>query len=138
MNWENGEYLLSDERSLLELDTICALLKDTYWAANRPRELIEKCLPHSLCFGLFHKGRQVGFSRVITDYATYGYLCDVIIHPDHRGKGLGTWLVKCILEHPALQGTRISLITRDAQGLYEKLGFGKHPFDLLVKPAPQP
>src|SRR5688572_17287132 len=90
--WIKGEYMISDNKSRLDLDVICRLLENTYWAANRPRELIEKSIQHSVCLGLFHGGRQVGFARAVTDRATFTYLCDVIIEPAHRGRGLGKWI----------------------------------------------
>jgi GNAT superfamily N-acetyltransferase len=134
MNWTNGDYHLTDDTSKLDLGIICFLLGSTYWAANRSREVIEKSLRHSLCLGLFHGGHQVGFGRLITDRATFSYLCDVIVHPDHRRKGLGKWMVQCALEHQDIAGTRVALFTKDAHALYEQFGFGKHTFDCLVRP----
>jgi len=87
---------------------------------------------------LFSQGQQIGFSPVITDYSTLSYLCDVVIDPKHRGKGLGKWLIKCILEYPALEGTRVFLATKDSHGLYEKFGFRKHPYDCLTIPPKEP
>ena len=79
---------------------------------------------HSLCFGLFERERQIGFARVVTDYATYAYVCDVFVLEAHRGQGLATWLMQCVTSHPDLQGLRRwCLTTRDAHGLYEKAGF---------------
>jgi GNAT superfamily N-acetyltransferase len=123
MNFEGGEYLLTDDKSRLDLDVVCALLRDTYWAANRSREQIQKSIQHSVCFGLFHAGKQVGFARAVTDYATFCYLCDVIVAPEHRGRGLGKWIVECMLAHPDLQTTTQCLRTRDAHALYERFGF---------------
>ena len=123
MNWERDEYLLNDDKSRLDLDTVCALLQRTYWAADRSRELIEKSIQHSECFGLFHRGGQIGFARVVTDYATFAYLGDVIVAAEHRGRGLGKWMVECILTHPAMRTTTQCLRTRDAHSLYERHGF---------------
>jgi len=123
MDWTNGDYRLTDDRDRLDLEAVCALLNSTYWAARWPRRLIEKAMAGSVCFGLFHQGAQVGFARAITDHATFTYLCDVVVHPDHRGQGLGTWMTQCLLEHPDLQTLTHALRTRDAHGLYEKLGF---------------
>lgn len=123
MNFDRGDYLLSDDKSKLDLNVICSLLQGTYWAQSRSRDQIEKSLQHSVCFGLFHGGRQVGFARAVTDCATYCYLCDVIVAPDHRGHGLGKWIVECMLAHPDLQTTTQCLRTRDAHGLYERFGF---------------
>ena len=123
MKFERGEYLLTDDKSKLDLDVVCAFLQATYWAAHRSREAINKSIQHSVCFGLFHAGRQVGFARAVTDRATFCYLCDVIIAPEHRGHGLGKWIVECMLAHPDLQTTTQCLRTRDAHGLYEPFGF---------------
>jgi GNAT superfamily N-acetyltransferase len=123
MEWSNGDYLLSDDKRRLDLDGICRLLNDTYWAAGRPRNMIEKGIEHSVCLGLFHVGAQVGFCRAVTDYATFTWLCDVVIEPAHRGKGLGKWMVQCLIEHPLLQTRSQVLATRDAHTLYERWGF---------------
>lgn len=121
--WQQGEYTLTDDKERLDLDTICALLHATYWAANRPRELIEKSIQHSICFGLFHGDKQVGFARAVTDHATFAWICDVVIAPEHRGRGLGKWIVECVLTHRVLRTTTQVLRTRDAHTLYERFGF---------------
>jgi GNAT superfamily N-acetyltransferase len=123
MNWQRAEYLLTDDKQRLDLNVVCELLHATYWADKRPREVIEKSIEKSLCFGLFHSGRQVGFSRAVTDYATFTWICDVIVAPEHRGRGLGQWMVECVLSHPDLQTTTQVLRTRDAHTLYERFGF---------------
>ncbi|HWN95789.1 MAG TPA: GNAT family N-acetyltransferase [Methylomirabilota bacterium] len=123
MEWTRGEYVCSDDKLRLDLDFIYQQLQATYWAANRSRELIEKSVQHSVCFGLFHRGQQVGLARVITDYATFAYLGDLIIAAEHRGHGLGKWLVECVLAHPSMQTTTQCLRTRDAHSLYERFGF---------------
>lgn len=123
MNWRRDAYELSDDNSRLNLDAIVAWLQETYWAADRPREIIEKSIQHSQCFGLYHRIGQIGFARAVTDYATFAYIADVIIVPEHRGRGLGKWMMECILAHPALQTSTQCLRTRDAHGLYEPLGF---------------
>lgn len=123
MNWQHGEYDLTDDKSRLDLNVVCALLQGTYWAPTRSRELIEKSIQHSLCFGLFHAGRQVGFTRAVTDFATFAWICDVIIAPEHRAQGLGVWMVECVIAHPELQTATHVLRTRDAHTLYERFGF---------------
>jgi len=123
MNWRRDGYELSDDKNLLQLDAICALLGATYWAADRSRELTEKSLQHSFCLGLFLDGRQVGFARAVTDYSTFAYLCDVIVAPEHRGRGLGKWMVEILVAHPELQTSTQCLRTRDAHSLYERHGF---------------
>lgn len=120
------DYLVSDDNGRLDVEVIHHFLSvESYWAENIPRTVVEKSIAHSLCFGVYHQGRQVGFARLITDRATYGYLADVFIIVLYRGKGLSKWLIECILAHPDLQGLRrISLATRDAHELYRQFGFG--------------
>jgi ribosomal protein S18 acetylase RimI-like enzyme len=136
MEWRHDEYTLTDDASRLDLDQVCILLHSTYWAAKRSRELIEKSLRHSCNFSLFRGGAQVGFARVITDYSTQGYLCDVVIAEEHRGKGIGKWMMRTILGHPALADCRIDLFTRDAQEFYRPFGFSAHKYECLVRYPP--
>jgi GNAT superfamily N-acetyltransferase len=123
MEWSNGDYVLSDDKRRLDLDAVMGLLAMSYWANDRPRSVMEKAIRHSVCFGLCHQGRLVGFARAVTDHATFTWVCDVILHPDHRRHGLGTWMMKCLLEHPDLQTVSYHLRTEDAHGLYERFGF---------------
>jgi len=123
MEWSNGDYVLSDDKRRLDLDAIMGLLAMSYWANDRPRNVMDKAIQHSVCFGLYHRGRLAGFARAVTDHATFTWVCDVILQPDHRGRGLGTWMMKCFLEHPDLQTASYHLRTEDAHGLYERLGF---------------
>ena len=118
-----GEYEISTDPSRLDLDAIIRMLRTTYWAAHRPSEVIEKSIRHSLCFGLYWRGAQVGFGRVVTDWATFAWICDVIIDEAHRGGGLGKRFVEAIVMHPDIAGMRQLLATRDAHTLYEKFGF---------------
>jgi GNAT superfamily N-acetyltransferase len=85
--------------------------------------LIENSIHNSVCFGLFRDGKQIGFARAVTDHATFTWICDVVIAPEHRGRGLGKWMVECVLAHPKLQTTTHVLRTKDAHGLYEQFGF---------------
>lgn len=133
MRWEFTGYELTDEAARQDLDAVTALLKSTYWAADRPQSVVERSMRNSLCFGLFHEAVQVGFARVVTDFATVGYLCDVVIADDHRGKGVGKWMLNCILEHPQLKGCRIDLFTKDAQEFYRGFGFGPHRYTNMVR-----
>ena len=133
MQWTHSDYVLVDETARMDLEAVTELLHATYWAAERTRETIAKTIQHSLNFGLFRAGRQVGFARVVTDRATVGYLCDVVIAPEHRGHGMGKWLLQTILDHPELQGCRIDLFTKDAQEFYRQFGFGPHRFTNLVR-----
>jgi GNAT superfamily N-acetyltransferase len=103
---------------------IWGFLRESYWAANIPRDIVERAIERSLPFGLYCQCRQIGFARVITDMTTFAYLADVFILDEFRGKGLGRWLIQVIMEHPDLTTIRRwSLATRDAHGLYGKLGF---------------
>jgi N-acetylglutamate synthase-like GNAT family acetyltransferase len=116
--------MVSTNPDLLDLDAICDFLSRAYWAQGRPRDRIELSLRHSLVFGIYGDSRQIGLARVVTDYATFAWLCDVFIHEDYRGRGIGKWLMACILSHPELQGLRRFLLaTRDAHGLYSQFGF---------------
>jgi GNAT superfamily N-acetyltransferase len=120
------DVVVSTDRARLDVDLVHSVLASTYWAANIPREVLLRSIENSLAFGIYESGRQVGFARVITDLATYAYLCDVFIVEDCRGRGLGDWLVESILRHPQLQGLRrFALFTRDASSLYERHGFAK-------------
>jgi ribosomal protein S18 acetylase RimI-like enzyme len=131
-------YELTDDAARLDLERICELLRDTYWAGARSRERVARSLRHSLCFGVFHGGRQVGLARVLTDHGATSYLCDVVIDPEHRSRGLGGWLMRAILEHPAVAGTRMLLVTRDAQDFYRRFGFETHPYECMVRAEPRP
>ncbi len=118
-----GTVRISDDKALLQIDRICALLKTSYWAGERERETIARSIEHSLCFGVYQNGEQVGFARCVTDYATIFWLADVILDERVRGQGLGKAMVDMILAHELLQGLVGTLATRDAQGLYQRFGF---------------
>ena len=94
----------------------------SYWAQGRSFEAVQKSVEHSLCFGVYAGRQQVGFARVVTDYATFAWLCDVFILESHRGKGLGKRLIECVVAHPELQSVRFMLATRDAHELYRRYG----------------
>jgi len=117
-------YLISTDPALLDVDVICDFLTRAYWSQGRPRELTERALGNSLVFGLYDGSRQIGLARVISDYSIFAYLCDVFIHEDYRGQGLGKWLIKTILSYPDLSDIRRwVLVTNDAHGLYKQYGF---------------
>ena len=121
---EMGRFLISTDRSKLDLDVIHKFLARSYWAEGIPRETVERSIENSLCFGVYDNARQIGFARVISDFATYGYVADVFILEPYRERGLGKELMASIMAHPDLQGLRRwSLGTRDAQGLYAQFGF---------------
>lgn len=120
-----GGYLISTKRSNLDLKVIHDYLSlKSYWAQGRTMEAIKVSVENSLCFGLFNaKGEQVGFARVVTDFVTFGWLCDVFIIETERGKGLGKWLIKTVIDSPELASLkRIALGTKDAQKLYQDYG----------------
>lgn len=124
MEWAKNGYKVSTDKSLLDIDIIADyLLKRSYWAQNRSIERIEKSIENSLCYGVYSENRQVGFARVVTDYSVFYYLCDLFILEDYRGKGLGKFLTKCVVETPELKNARGMLNTKDAQGLYRQYGF---------------
>ncbi len=124
MEYKRDPFLISDDPARLDFEAICDFLSRAYWADKRPREVIGKSLQFSLNFGVYDGNRQIGFARVITDRATFAYLCDVFVHEDYRGKALGKWMMECILAHPELQGLRRwSLATHDAHGMYKQFGF---------------
>lgn len=118
-------FVFSRDKGLLQLDRICGLIAQTYWAKDRSRDKIQTSIENSLCFGVYKDGRQVGFARAVTDYASVYWVSDVIIDPAYRGRGLGKRLVELITTTDELQGVRGILRTRDAHGLYEKFGFVK-------------
>jgi N-acetylglutamate synthase-like GNAT family acetyltransferase len=117
-------YEISTDLECLDIDLIHDFLSTSYWAQDIPRELVEKSIRHSLCFGVYRGGRQVGFARVISDFATFAYIADVFVSPDERGHGASKRLMQAIKEHAQLQGLRRWILaTRDAHGLYEQFGF---------------
>ncbi|MBZ5685629.1 MAG: GNAT family N-acetyltransferase [Acidobacteriia bacterium] len=134
-----GEFVISTDRARLDLDAIHGFLTNSYWAKGIPRDVVARSIEHSLCFGIYHEvgekapllakparsgAPQVGFARVITDFATVAYLGDVFVLEAYRGRGLSKWMMECIMQHPRLQGLRRwILLTRDAHGLYAMSGF---------------
>ncbi len=119
------EYRISTDKKRLDLAMIHDFLaNDSYWAKGIPVEVMKRSIENSLCFGVYHQGRQVGFARVVTDYATTAYVGDVFIRESYRGRGLGKRLIKAVVDHPALEGLRLWFLgTKDAHGLYRKFGF---------------
>jgi ribosomal protein S18 acetylase RimI-like enzyme len=119
-------YEISPDPKRLDVAAIHAYLTRSYWSPGIPLEIVERAVRHSLCFGAYESpsGTQVGFTRVVTDYATFAYLCDVYVLEEHRGHGLGKRMMREVMSHPALTGARrIMLATRDAHGLYSQYGF---------------
>ena len=123
--WQRGEYLISTDRDRLDSAFIHNFLSNnSYWARGRDFELVQRSISNSFNFGLYKANQQIGFARVVTDYATFAWLADVFVLDEHRGQGLGKWLVEVIVSHPTLQGFRRWLLaTRDAHELYRRFGF---------------
>ncbi|MGO8765928.1 MAG: GNAT family N-acetyltransferase [Limisphaerales bacterium] len=122
--WKNGGLLVSTDPAKLDVGAVHAFLGRSYWAEAIPLEVVERSMRHSLCFGLFDGSAQIGFARVISDYTTFAYLADVYVLEDYRGRGLGKWLIRCVMAHPQLQDLRrFVLVTRDAHELYRPFGF---------------
>jgi len=118
------EYRVSDDPASLDLDLIHAFLREAYWSRGIPRTVMERAVRHSLCLGLYRGAEQIGFARVVTDRATTAYLLDVFVLEPYRGRGLGKWLIGCVMGHPELQGLRRwMLASRDAGDLYSSFGF---------------
>jgi len=130
-----GEYKISTDKELIPLERLTELLHNTYWAHHRNLETIATSLENSICFGVYHQEKMVGFARVVTDYATMYWLCDVVIDPEYRGRDLGKKLIQTITEMDDLKEMFGILATRDAHGLYEKYGFQKVPDKFMRRNA---
>ncbi|WP_291572295.1 GNAT family N-acetyltransferase [Clostridium sp. UBA4548] len=126
INYTKGGFTVTTDKGKINIDTLYNSLHRLYWATNRSKETIVKSIENSLCFSMFKGDKQIGFARVITDNATFAYLCDVYIDEDYRGNGLGIWLLECILNYPDLLELRKWLLaTKDAHELYRKFGFSE-------------
>ena len=118
------DFEISTDRARLDIDLIHRFLTTSYWGQGRTREVVERALANSICFGIYSGGAQVGFGRVVTDRAIFAYLADVFVLPEYRGHGLGKALVRAMLDHPDVRGLPAVLLrTRDAHGLYAQFGF---------------
>lgn len=130
VEWTREGYRISTDPAQLDLDVVHGFLATSYWAAGIPRDVVARSIEASVPFGLYRGDEQVGFARVVTDRATFAYLCDVFVVEAHRGRGLGRWLVATVLAHPDLRALRRwMLATWDAHGLY-----AGHGFTPLAKP----
>ena len=138
--WHRGEYSISSDRARLDLKLIHDYLsQQTYWATGRSLEVVARSIENSLPFGIYKGAALVGFARIVTDYATFAWVADVFVLPEHRGQGLSKWLMEIIIAHPQLQGfRRWVLATKDAHGLYEQYGFIKlhRPERWMERPDP--
>jgi GNAT superfamily N-acetyltransferase len=123
--WRRGEYTISTDNNLLDIRIVHDFISNhSYWAQGRPIEIVQRALDNSLNFGLYQNNQQIGFARVVTDYATFAWIADVFVLPEHRGQGLSKWLMEVMLSHPKLQGfRRWVLATKDAHSLYARFGF---------------
>jgi GNAT superfamily N-acetyltransferase len=131
-------YRVTDDPAVLDFDFIERMLRRSYWAAERPRDVIEHSWhsPASVPFALLDRDRMIGLARAVTDRETFAWICDVMIDPDYRGRGLGQFLMRCVVEHPAIRHLRMILGTQDAHTFYEKVGF--HRREVMRRPAPAP
>ena len=139
--WRLGSTLVSTDPARIDLTVVHGFLTTAYWSPGVPLETVRRSIEYSIPFGVYVDDRQVGFARVISDRATYAYLADVFIIPEARGQGLARFLLECIEAHPELQGLRTwALFTRDAHGLYEKVGFARGQMQdrLMVRRAAAP
>lgn len=138
--WQRGEYRINNNREELDYALIHEFLSTrSYWATGRPLEIVRRSIEHSLPFGVYRGSAQVGFARILTDYATFAWVADVFILEAERGRGLSKWLMEVILAHPQLQGfRRWVLATKDAHGLYEQFGFRElnRPERWMERPDP--
>jgi GNAT superfamily N-acetyltransferase len=122
--WHRGTYIISTDKNRLDLQVIHRFLTTSYWAEGIPLETVRRSLEHALTFGLYLQDQQIGFAKIITDYATFAYIADVFILDPYQGQGLGTWLMETVTSHPDLQGLRRWILaTKDAHHLYQKVGF---------------
>jgi GNAT superfamily N-acetyltransferase len=138
---EDAEFVVSTDPAAVDLNAVHAFLTRAYWSVGIPRETVARAIAGSIPFSVLHRGKQVGFARVITDRATFGYLADVYVLEEYRGRGLSLMLMDAVMAHPDLQGLRrFLLVTRDAHGVYRRYGFAdvSDPSRLLARVAPDP
>lgn len=138
--WRRGEFLMSTDREKIEIETIHHYLTtETYWAGDRTLETVRRSFENSLPFVIYKNEETVGFARVVSDFATFGWLADVFIRQEYRGRGLSKWLMEVVIAHPHLQGLRRFLLaTRDAHELYRQFGFEdlRIPYLWMERTAP--
>lgn len=142
MRWEGPDgYWASDDRSLIDVDLVHGWIsRESYWAAGRPREVMARSIEHSLVIGLYtDAGEQAGFARMVTDRATFAWLCDVFVAAGHRGNGVGSFLVQTAVEHPDVAQVRQLLMAHPGRTLYRRHGFGEllKPDRWMERPEPE-
>ena len=140
MEWKKNGFTVSTDRQKLDRDAIHRFLAESYWARGIPRDVVDRSIENSVCFGLYTEEKMIGFARVISDAATFGYLSDVFVLPSHRGRGLATWFMEVVMGHPDFRGIRRwMLATADAHGLYRKVGFTElsRPERIMEKLLPE-
>jgi len=139
-SWQRDRFEISTDKSRLQIDVIQKFLSDeSYWAQNRTFEQTRTAIENSVCFGVYDADKQIGFARVISDFATFAYIGDVFVLSEYRGQGISKWLMETMLGHPDLQGLRRWILaTKDAHGLYSQYGFHglKFPERWMELPAP--
>jgi GNAT superfamily N-acetyltransferase len=129
----SSDYYISTDKTKLNIESVKALLKQTYWASERREETIIKSIENSICYGVYEGDKLVGFGRVVTDHATVFWICDIIIDKDYRGKNLGKKIMEKIMATKEFEGLLGILATKDAHGLYEQYGFVKEPVKFMMK-----
>jgi GNAT superfamily N-acetyltransferase len=123
MKWTQGKFVLYDERDKVDAEAVHRMLAGTYWAKGRSLQTVRDTVDRCLCFSLYDETCQIGFTRVLTDYATYAIILDVVIQERYRGQGLGRWMMDCITHHPDIALLKQVLWTSTAYGFYQKHGF---------------
>ena len=135
MRWRNGDYEIDDERSRLDMERIIAWLAESYWAGATPEAAVRRSWQRAgVVLGLYRGAELIGCARAVTDFARFAYLSDAFVLPEHRGHGLGRWLVQTMIDHPAVPGVRWVLHTKDAHGLYGQLGFEAADETVMQRP----
>ncbi|WP_058308268.1 GNAT family N-acetyltransferase [Gracilibacillus massiliensis] len=125
------DFIISDDKKLISIQTVYNLLSPTYWAKERAIETIEKSIENSYAFGVYHHNNQIGFGRIVSDQAVFSWILDVVIDSNYQGRGIGTWLIECMLQHPDLINTKFALATKDAHDFYRKFNFTEK--DCMIK-----
>jgi len=126
MKWTQGKFVLYDQREKVDVEAVHRMLMDSYWAKDRSLQTVRDTVDRCLCFSLYRQDNedgQIGFTRVLTDYATYGLILDVLIHMRYRGLGLGGWMMECVTNHPKIATLKQALWTSTAFEFYQKYGF---------------